>query len=97
MTSAGLSSAVELLGYPRTLAQLFLRDGDFVSAALSTTSLSGHEAARSFLGRGVRLYTRYSGIGMAEIACHAYQRALEQEFERSGMTFEWAGFSSAQA
>lgn len=97
MSVAGPTSAAELLDYPRSLAQLFLRDREFVLPALRTVPLSGHEAAMSFLGRGVKLYTRYSGIGMAEIACHGYQRALAQELERQGRAFDWFGFSSAQA
>lgn len=86
----------EALNYPRCLAQFFLQGGDATSE-LSGLPLSGHEAAMAFLRSGVHLYTRYSGIGMAEVVCHNYQAALSQAAQRLGLPCDWVGFSSRQA
>ena len=46
-----------------------------------------------WLTSGVEVHTRYSGIGVAEMACHHYQSSLERLAAKLGQPASWAGFS----
>ena len=47
--------------------------------------LAGPQAAENFFSRGVRLHTRYSGLGMAEVVCHRLHAGLVAAAEEQEM------------
>lgn len=64
-----------LMAYAKRTAALLCTPG--VHVALDALDYTRLEAAKNFLGGdGVQLFTRYSGMGMAEIAVHRYRDAL---------------------
>ena len=94
--SAAPETLAGLLCYPRQIAELFL--GQTGLPAVDDLEASGAVAVQRWLGPGVRVYSCYSGIGMPELACSAYQKALRCVAEERGLDLgEWQGFHFMEA
>ena len=89
--AAAPSDVASLLRYPQAVAQLFL--GTCGVADIDSLPLSGREAFELVFGcHGVEIYSRYSGIGMAEIITHLLADAIQRFAATSGNPFrQWKG------
>ena len=89
----------ELLEYPHLVADIFFGTDVLRDRIRGKTKLSPFDAAAQIFENGVRLHTRYSGIGMAEIACKRLEQVLCEHAAAQGFRIPgtWAGFSMESA
>ena len=81
--TTGPASARELLHYPDHVVRCMLCDDPL----RNVLRLPAKDALAAVANRGIRLYTRYSGIGMPEIVWHILQKQIFPHFGLSNEKF----------
>ena len=73
----------ELLKYPERIALKLVDEGSPTALPLCAT-----DAISWVMGRGIDLYTRYSGVGTPEIALHGLVQSLRKVFVSRGLPID---------